>query len=79
MPVALELDELEDCLSTARRCSTPARARRQEERLGEHAGPQARMPPDEQVLDHGQVREELAVLEGARDAERRDPSAAARR
>jgi hypothetical protein len=48
-----------------------ARARIAQDRA-DHARLRAHVPPDHHVLERGEIREEADVLEGARDAERRD-------
>src|SRR5690348_14622067 len=70
--IALELDELQDALDRLALRALSAARRGQEERLGDEAGSEPRMPADEQVVEHAQVRQQLAVLEGARDAEAGD-------
>ncbi len=72
VPVALELHELDHFLHRAPVLDLGLAHAAQEEAFGENARPHPRVARDEQVLEHRHVREELAVLEGAGDAERGD-------
>jgi hypothetical protein len=78
MPIALEVGEFEHFFDRAavigfRRASTGER-----KPFGNEPRRDPRVPGDEEILDHGEVREELAVLERSRNAEPRDLGASAR-
>ena len=69
---ALKLDEFEHLFHRVPVHVLGGAHARQEECLGEEAGVDVRVARDEQVLDHAHVRKQLAVLEGAGDAEARN-------
>src|SRR5262245_14705354 len=69
MAETLELDELDDFLHRRALAHLLAAHTWQEQHLGEWMGAHARMAAGQQVLDHGHVRKQLAMLERARDTE----------
>ena len=59
--------------STASRCATSCAAHAgQEQHLGKRVGADAGVAAGEQIIEHAHLREQLAVLEGAGEAEPRD-------
>src|SRR5215470_1243379 len=72
MAEALELDELDDLLDRRALAHLLAAHTWQEQQLGERTGAHARMTAGQQILDHGHVGKQLAVLERARNAETGD-------
>ena len=67
-----ELDEIEDLLDHAAMLDLLVANATAEDRLADEVRAETSVPADQQVLDDRQVREQLAVLEGARDPEPRD-------
>ena len=70
--IALKLDELDDALDRLAMRDLCAAHARQEQHLGQRIGADARMAAGQQVVQHAHLREQLAVLEGAGEAEPRD-------
>ena len=72
MAIALELDEFDDALDRLAVAHLLAPHARQKQHLGERIGGDARVAAGQEIVEHRHVREQLAVLEGAGDAEPRD-------
>ena len=72
VPVTLELDELQDAFDGLALRLLAGACRRQKKRLGNNAGIQTGVPADEQIIEHAEMRQQLPVLESARDAEARN-------
>ena len=68
VPVALELDELDDALDRFALRALRRPGGRQKQRLREKAALQSAVPADEQIVEHAKMGQQFAVLEGARDA-----------
>ena len=72
MAMRRQLDEIET-FSTASRCNSSCRRTDgQIEHLRQQIRCDAAMPADQQIFQHGHLREQFAVLERARDAKPRD-------
>ncbi len=72
MTVAFDLDEFDDPLHGLAVADLLLPHARQKKHLGERRGADARVPAGEQVVEHGHVAEQFAVLERARQAHSRD-------
>src|SRR6185503_3564852 len=72
MPIALEVGEFEHFFDRAAVMAFRRARAGEREPFGNEPRRDPRMPGDEQILDDAEVREELAVLEGSRNAESRD-------
>src|SRR5262245_57768305 len=69
MSNAFQLNELDDAFHGFAMCDLLAANRRREEHALERIGGQPRMPPGHDVVEDAHVREQLDVLEGARNPE----------
>ena len=70
--VAFELDQLDDALDGLAMRDFGAAHARQKQHLRQRVGADARMPAGQQIVEHGHLRKQLAMLERACDAEPRD-------
>ena len=68
LAVGLELEELDDLLDLLALLQLPRPAAPEEQAGAEQAVVAARVPAEQQVLQRGELRKQLVVLEGARDA-----------
>ncbi len=72
VPIALELDEFDDALDRLAVTDLLAPDAGKEQHLGQRIGADAGVAAGQEVVEHRHLREQLAVLEGAREAEPRD-------
>ena len=72
LAIGLQVEELDHAFDRLPVAMLFGPHRRQEQKLRHEIAPAMAVAPDEQVLQHGRLVEQLDVLEGARDAERGD-------
>ena len=72
MPVSLQFDQIDDAFDRLAVLDFGAPDAGQKQHLGERIGGDAGVTAGQQVFQHAHLREQLAVLERAREAEPRD-------